>query len=72
MGESMRCPYCGWVGATRVESVREYSACGAPPGLELRGRLLSQTDRFECEQCGETWDEMTYRRAPSDGRRVSA
>jgi rubredoxin len=61
MGESMRCPFCGWIGATRTESVCEYLA--ARPGDPAGRALASQTDRFECEVCRQVWDEEVYRRA---------
>jgi hypothetical protein len=36
---------------------------GAPETVGRRARvLLSQTDRFECDGCGATWDEETYHR----------
>jgi len=59
MGESMRCPFCGWTGATRMESIREYQQSA---GVAYRGPLVSQTDRYECEHCHRTWDEVAYRR----------
>jgi hypothetical protein len=68
MGESIRCPYCWHTGATRTESVCEYQ----PPidKFAHRGPLVSQTDRYECEQCQRTWDEVTYRRESAEARRV--
>jgi transposase-like protein len=63
MGESMRCPFCGATGATRVESVCEYQTVPAPPGPPVRGRLIRQTDRFECEDCKKEWNEVIDPRA---------
>jgi hypothetical protein len=59
MGESMRCPMCGWTGATRTASVSEYETAG--PGMART--LVSQTDTLECDKCGRSWDEETFRRA---------
>jgi hypothetical protein len=63
MGESMRCPFCGWTGATRVQSICEYQRT---EGTAYRGPLLSQTDRYECGECRRKWDELAYRRAPAE------
>jgi hypothetical protein len=63
MGESMRCPFCGWTGATRVESICEYQQAA---GAAYHGPLLRQTDCYECEECCRTWDEVAYRRAPDE------
>jgi predicted RNA-binding Zn-ribbon protein involved in translation (DUF1610 family) len=60
MATSMRCPFCGRGGATRTESVREYLAPPAAAVPGQRGRLVSQTDRYECEHCGLSWDEVAY------------
>ena len=64
MGESMRCPHCGATGATRVESVCEYLPRPGGPG---RGRLVRQTDHYECDRCHQQWDEESY---PLPARRV--
>jgi len=69
MGESMRCPFCRWTGATRVESVCQYQSQPAA-ALAHRGPLVSQTDRYECERCRRTWDEVTYRQPASAALRV--
>jgi hypothetical protein len=63
MGESMRCPFCGATGASRTESLCRYEPTPAA-GPTGRGRLLSQTDRYECEVCKQEWDEVAYPRAP--------
>jgi hypothetical protein len=63
MGESMRCPFCGWTGATRVQSICEYRRAHL---AAYRGPLLSQTDRYECEECHRKWDEVAYRQAPAE------
>jgi predicted RNA-binding Zn-ribbon protein involved in translation (DUF1610 family) len=70
MAMSMRCPHCGRSGATRTESVREYSAPPAPAVPGQRGRLVSQTDRYECEHCGLSWDEVAYGRATAGALRA--
>jgi hypothetical protein len=64
MGESMRCPFCGWTGATRLESICEYQRVAE--WSAYRGPLLSQRDRYECEECRRRWDEVAYRRSPED------
>jgi hypothetical protein len=53
MGESIRCPLCGWIGATRTASLCEYSP------MPVR-KLVTQTDTFECNSCRGTWDEETF------------
>jgi len=67
MGESVRCPYCGWTGATRTASVCEYLAAPAGGGIAAppRGPLVRRTDQFECEHCRRAWDEETFRRRPA-------
>ena len=70
MGESMRCPFCGMIGATRTESVCEYLNPPTAAAPTQRGPLLSQTDRYECENCRHSWDEVAYRRPVSEGQRV--
>jgi hypothetical protein len=70
MGESIRCPYCGHTGATRTESVCEYQPSIGGDHPTQRGPLVSQTDRYECENCRQTWDEVACRRATAEARRV--
>ena len=66
MGESMRCPYCGHTGATRTESVCEYQSPIGRGEPSQRGPLVSQTDRYECEHCRRTWDEVAFPRATGE------
>lgn len=68
MGASMRCPYCGATGATRTESLCRYEPPRPVVGPPGRGRLLSQTDRFECEVCKREWDEVAYPKAETRTR----
>jgi hypothetical protein len=69
MGASIRCPFCGATGATRTESLCRYEP---PPqatvGPPVRGRLVSQTDRYECEVCRREWDELAYPKAETPTR----
>jgi hypothetical protein len=37
-------------------------------GLPGRGRLVSQTDRFECELCKREWDEVAFPKAETQMR----
>ena len=62
MGESMRCPMCGWTGATRTASVCEYQAAAGGTNPVTGRRLMSQTDTYQCDKCGGTWDEEAFRR----------
>jgi hypothetical protein len=68
MGASIRCPYCGATGATRTESLCRYEPPRPAAGPPVRGRLVSQTDRYECEVCKRAWDEVAYPRAAAETR----
>jgi hypothetical protein len=59
MSASVRCPYCGGLAATRIESVCVYAGVRAGP-LGTKGRLLQQTDRYQCEVCRREWDEESF------------
>ena len=65
MGASMRCPFCGATGATRTESLCRYEPPRSAAGPPVRGRLVSQTDRYQCELCKLEWDEVAYPKAES-------
>ena len=58
MGDSLRCPFCGWTGtARRTESVCEYlPGDGETPSGH--GPLARQTDKYECEVCRQVWDAV--------------
>ncbi len=73
MGESLRCPFCGWIGGRRTETVCEYLPAGSgPPTPPGRGPLARQVDRYECEVCRQEWEEETYRRVDPSRRAAGA
>jgi hypothetical protein len=61
MSASVRCPFCSQLDATRIESVCVYAGVRAGP-LGTQGRLLRQTDRYQCEVCQREWDEESFPR----------
>jgi hypothetical protein len=77
MGAPNQCPQCGQSGATRTSTLYDYVEVQEGGAEAPRRTVVCQTDRLQCEHCGEVWDEESEYPArapvgvPATGRAAS-